>query len=314
MKTVVVTGTLAYDYIFDFNNYFSNYILPEKIHQINISLLTDHYKKSFGGTAGNQGFYLSKLNHPTLILGVGGNDFSEYKKFLFRNKITSDFIKIYNQTHTAAGFAITDKRDNQIWMYSQGVMRFTKNLSLTPFQKNSKNIIVLITPNELKAKEKFIDECIKYRMEFVFDMGFNIPLASKELLLKGIKFAKIIFGNDYEIGLIEKRTGASFASSLKQNQILITTFADKGSEVLTNGKKYKIGICKVKTIDPTGAGDAYRAGFIYGYLNNFPVKTCGWMGAVTASFAVEVKGTMNLKFNKKEFEKRLSKVQNLKFK
>ena len=305
MKNVIVTGTLAYDYIFNFDNYFSNYILPNKIHQINISLLTEHYKKSFGGTAGNQGFYLNKLGIPASILATAGHDFADYKNFLHKHNIETDLINIHKKRHTAAGFGITDKKDNQIWMYSKGAAKYAQFTTLKSLIKKSGNLFVLITPNEPKAVDNFVDECIKNKIDFVLDLGFNIPITSRATLQKGINNATIIFGNDYEVELMAKKTGISLKKGLRSDQFLISTLADQGSEIYTKGKKYKIGIYKTKAIDPTGAGDAYRAGFLYGYLNNQPPKICGWMGAVTASFAVETRGTMNLKFTKKEFEKRL---------
>lgn len=308
MKTIIVTGTLAYDYIFDFPNYFSNYILPDKVHQINISLLTEHYQKSYGGTAGNQAFYLSKLGQPNYIFAVGGNDFSEYKKFLSKHKMSDDLIKVVKKTHTAAGFAITDKRDNQIWMYSKGALKYAQNLTIQPLLKKFSPLFVLITPNDPQAYVNFVDECARDKIDFAFDIGFNIPITPKETIVKGVKSASIIFGNDYEIELIEKKTGVSLKKNLMPNQFLVTTFADRGSEVYRGGKAVKIGIYKTKAIDPTGAGDAYRAGFLYGLLQGHTVKICGWMGAVAASFAVESKGAMNLRFSKKLFENRLKTV------
>lgn len=306
MKKIIVTGTVAYDFIFNFDNYFSNYILPDKIHQINISLLTEHYEKTYGGTAGNQGYYLNKLGIPASIYSTVGKDFDEYKKFLLQNQISANLIKVYSKKRTAAGFAITDKRDNQIWMYSKGAMKYATELHLKSIIKDNKNYLVIIAPNEPKAVDNFVDECVKNKINFVLDLGFNIPITSKITLQKGIKHASIIFGNDYEIDLMEKKIGAPMKKKLRPNQILVTTLADKGSEIFYNKKTVRIGIFKTKAVDPTGAGDAYRAGFIYGYLNNQPIEACGWMGAVAASFAVEVKGTMNLKFNKSLFEKRLS--------
>ncbi len=310
MKNVIITGSVAYDYIFNFDNYFSNYIVPDKVHSINISLLTEQYKKSFGGTAGNQGFYLNKLGVNAYIYSTVGEDFGEYKYFLKKNNIESKFIQIKKGHHTAAGFAITDKKDNQIWMYSRGALKYSDKLRLNSLSVGS-DPLVIIAPNEAKAVENFVNECVRSKMEFVLDLGFNIPLTKKDILQKGIKNAAIIFGNDYEIDLMEKKAGIPFKKDLKHNQILVTTFADLGSTIFQNKKEIKVGIYKTKAIDPTGAGDAYRAGFIYGYLNNQPLKICGWMGAVTSSFAVEVKGTMNLKFNKRVFEKRMKTIWNI---
>lgn len=320
-KKIVVTGSLAFDYIFDVNDYFSKYILPDKIHQINISVITDEYKKSFGGTAGNQAFYLGRLGLKPYAYASVGNDFAEYNRFLVKNHVDTQFVKSYKNIASAAGFAMADKRDNQIWMYSIGAMKHARKLKLSSIYSSSnveknqrtsslqgrtlKDIFVVIAPNDLQAVINYVHESVKLKLDFAFDPAFYVPHLSKELLLKAVKYAKIIFGNDYEIAFIEKKVGKKLSSLLKKSQVLVKTLADKGSEMFHDGKWTKVGTYKTKTVDPTGAGDAYRSGFLYGYLNNKSVKECGQMGAVTASFAVEIKGTMNLKFGRKSFEKRL---------
>lgn len=308
MKKIILTGSLAYDYIFDVPVPFSKYILPEKIHQINISIVTDRFKKSYGGTAGNQAFYLNKLRMNPYVYASAGNDFSEYKNFLKKHKVDTIHIKIAKNLHTASGFVMTDKRDNQIWMFTVGAMKEATKLKLKNVIKRNSSSFVMISPNNYQAMNQYVNECVKHRLDFAFDPASAIPHLDQKVVTDGVKFAKIIFGNDYEIAFSEKRIGKKLISVLNKNQILVKTLADQGSEIFHQGKWIKIGIYKTKTVDPTGAGDAYRAGFLYGYLNNQPIKTCGWMGAVTASFAVEVKGTMNLKFTKKQFEKRLFKV------
>ncbi|OGK18846.1 hypothetical protein A2866_03200 [Candidatus Roizmanbacteria bacterium RIFCSPHIGHO2_01_FULL_39_8] len=307
MKNIIVTGSLAYDYIFDVNDYFSKYILPDKIHQINISVITDEYKKSFGGTAGNQAFYLGRLGLNPYIYASVGNDFSEYKKFLERNLVKTSFIKAYKNIASAAGFAMADKRDNQIWMYSIGAMKHATKLPLKKIIPLVEDPFVVIAPNDLQAVINYVHESVKLKLDFAFDPAFYVPHLSKELLLKAVTHAKVTFGNDYEIAFIEKKISRKITSLLRKNQVLVKTLADKGSEIFRAGKWTKVGIFKVKTIDPTGAGDAYRSGFLFGYMNNKPVKECGRMGAIAASFAVEIKGTMNLKFNLEVFEKRLNR-------
>ncbi|MBI4008946.1 carbohydrate kinase family protein [Candidatus Roizmanbacteria bacterium] len=308
MKNIILTGSLAYDYIFDVDDYFSKYILPNKIHQINISVITDEYKKSLGGTAGNQAFYLARLGLSPNIFATAGKDFQEYKSFLKKNGINAEYIKIIPEQNSAAGFGMTDKKDNQIWMYSKGAMINNSKLILSTIVDKLHNSFVIISPNDPQAIINFVNQCEKEDIEFAFDPAFYIPTLPQKTLFKGVKNARIIFGNDYEIAFLEKRLRLSLPKLINKNQIIVKTLGDQGSEIFKDGKWQKVGIYKVKPVDPTGAGDAYRAGFLYGYLNNQPIKTCGWMGAVTASFAVEVKGTMNLKFSKQQFEKRLKSV------
>ncbi|OGK12214.1 hypothetical protein A3C98_02835 [Candidatus Roizmanbacteria bacterium RIFCSPHIGHO2_02_FULL_37_15] len=308
MKNIILTGSLSFDYIFDVNDSFSNYILPDKIHQINFSFVIDSHHKSWGGTAANQAFYLARLDTNPFIFATGGFDFDDFNKFLKKNRVRTDFIRIAKNLPTGTGFVITDKKDNQIWMYSKGAMKNNSNFILSTIVDKIIDPIIVISPNEPKAIINFVNQCENDKIEFAFDPAFYIPTLPIDTLYQGVKNARIIFGNDYEIAFIEKRLKKLITDLVKKDQIVVKTLGDQGSEIFHNGKWIKIGIYKTKTLDPTGAGDAYRAGFLSGYLNNQPIKTCGWMGAVVASFAIEVKGTMNLKFTKQEFEKRLAKV------
>lgn len=305
---IIVTGSLAFDNIFNIPDPFTKYILPDKLHQINISIVTDSYRKTYGGTAGNQVFYLARLGESPYLIAAAGYDFSDYKKFLLKNKVKCNFVKISQSKSTTAGFAMTDIKDNQIWMYSQGAMLEAKNLSLVPIFKKINNQFVIISPNDLGAMIRYINECIENNIPFAFDPAFFIPHLDPAILLKAVKSAKIIFGNDYEIEFIERKIGKKLNSILTRQQILVKTLGDQGSEIYYEKKWIKISIYKTKAIDPTGAGDAYRSGFLYGYLNSQSIKTCGIMGAATSSFAVEIKGTMNLTFSKKKFLQRMKKI------
>jgi adenosine kinase len=305
-KKVIVTGSLAYDYVFDIPELFSKYILPEKIHNINFAVVTDGFKRTFGGTAGNQTYYLTKLGASPILYASAGNDFFDYNKFLKKNHIETKNIFIAKKLTTAAGFAITDPKDNQIWIYSKGAMAEARNLSINNIYSKIDNSLVIISPNDIVAMSKYIYECINKNIPFVFDPAFYIPNLNSKTLLIGVQKAEIIFGNDYEIAFLEKRIKKKLTSFLSPIQILVKTLGDQGSEIWHDKKLTKVRIYKSKVIDPTGAGDAYRAGFLYGYLQDLPMKTCGKMGAVVASFAVEIKGTINLFFSKTKFLKRLS--------
>ncbi len=304
---LIVTGSLSFDYIFDLKEKFSDYILPDKIHQINFSFVSETHKKTFGGTAGNQCFYLARLNLNPYLCASAGFDFKEYKAFLENNLVKTNLVHISKKLPTATGFVITDRKDNQIWMFSKGAMKEAKNIKI-PTTKLKKSFL-LIAPDEPKAIINYVNQAVKNNISFAFDPAFYIPSLPIKTLIKGIQEAKIIFGNDYEISFLEKRTQLNITKNLKKNQVLVKTLSNKGSEIYSQNKKIKVGIFKTKkVVDPTGAGDAYRAGFIYGFLNHQPLKTCAKMAASTASFAVETKGTMNEKFNKKDFEKRIKMI------
>lgn len=307
-KNVIVTGALAFDSIFNIPDPFTKYILPDQLHKINVSIVTNSYRKTLGGTGGNQVYYLARLGMNPYLVATAGHDFSDYKKFLVKNKVRINFVNIIKTKSTAAGFAMTDPKDNQIWMFAQGAMQDAKNLSLVPIFNKVKNPFVIIAPNELQAIVRYVNECADKKIPFAFDPAFFIPHLEPKLLLKAVKSAQIIFGNDYEIEFIERKIGNKLIDILSSKQILVKTLGEKGSRILNNKKWINIGINKTKAIDPTGAGDAYRAGFLFGYLRNNPLKVCGWMGAVVSSFAVEVKGTMNLDFTKGKFKKLLAKI------
>ncbi|MBI4137340.1 carbohydrate kinase family protein, partial [Candidatus Roizmanbacteria bacterium] len=312
-ERTIVTGSLAYDQILNLPGKFSSYILPEKIHNINVSFTTDTHKKRFGGTGGNQAYSLSLLGmHPTL-LATAGNDFQPYLKFLKKNHIDTSRIVIINDEMTAMGIAITDEKDNQIWGFSKGAMKHARYLSIKPLLTNdSHNTWVMITPDEPKAIENYITECIETGTPFSFDPAFYIPLMSKSALKRAVLHARIVFGNDYEIALLKKKIGVTTPTfSSVHEQYLITTFGEKGSEIIHSKltgstiKRVRVKPARVQqVIDPTGAGDAYRSGFMAGFLNGKDIAICGQMGSIAAAYAVENYGTMEHSYSVKEFEKR----------
>lgn len=303
---IVVTGSLSFDFIFNFPGKFSDHIMPEKIHILNLSFLTEKLNKNFGGTAGNIAYNLALLGERPIVLSSAGKDFSPYKKFLTKSGVNTKYIKIYKNDFTSNYFAVVDQSDNQIGGFYAGAMSKTINLSLEKIKESIS--FVIISPTEPKAMIKFVDECQDLDISYLFDPGMQLPRLAKSQLLKGVLKAKILIGNDYEINLIQKKLGINKKKLLKKVEILITTLAEKGSIVETKGKTIKIKTAKpLNTSDPVGAGDAYRAGFIKGFLSGFDLETCGQMGSVTAAYTVEKYGTTTHKFTKKQFCDRFKK-------
>lgn len=297
---IVVTGSLSFDFIMNFPGKFSEHIMPEKIHVLNLSFLTEKLNKNFGGTAGNIAYNLALLGEKPVVLSTAGKDFTSYKKFLKKAGVDTKYIKIYKDDFTSNYFAVIDKSDNQIGGFYAGAMNKTKNLSLTKI-KESINFVI-ISPTDPRAMIKFTNGCQQLGIPYLFDPGMQLPRLTKSQLLKGFSGAKILIGNDYEISLIQKKLGINKKELLGKVEILITTLAEKGSLVETKDKLIKIKAAKPLNVsDPVGAGDAYRAGFIRGFLLGFDLETCGQMGSMTAAYTVEKYGTTTHRFTKKQF-------------
>jgi len=297
---IVVAGSLSFDFIMNFPGYFKDQILPEKIHILNLSFLTEKLSKNFGGTAANIAYNLALLGEKPSILAPAGKDFREYKRFLDKSNVNTQYIKVYRNDFTSNYFAIVDKSDNQIGGFYSGAMEKASQLSLKTIKENIN--FVVISPTIPKAILKFVSECQQLKIPYLFDPGMQLPRLTKSELEKGISEAKILIGNDYEISLMQKKLGWNKKQLLSKIKILITTLAEKGSIIETKNQLIKIKSAKAKkVVDPVGAGDAYRAGFLAGYLKKYDLKTCGQMGALIAVYTVEKYGTTTHHFTKKKF-------------
>ncbi|MBL7159152.1 carbohydrate kinase family protein [Candidatus Microgenomates bacterium] len=312
---ILVTGSLAFDFIMNFPGKFSDHILPEKIHTINLSFLVKDLRQERGGCAANIAYNLSLLGEKPAILGVLGNDGRAYKKWLKNQGVDVSMIPFIKTKRTSSGFIMTDLVDNQITGFYPGAMEENKKLKIKnkkhpkPEQvrlgadtlKFKKIRFIVVAPNDPKAMVNFARECQELNIPYLFDPGMQLPRLTKKDLEIGINGAKIVIGNDYEIALIKNKKQIT----KNKKQIWITTLGEKGSIIDDNGKMIKIKAAKPKnTSDPTGAGDAYRAGFLAGYLRGFDLKTCGQMGSVCAVYTVEKYGTTTHRFSKRQFIKR----------
>lgn len=279
--------------------------MPDKIHILNVSFIMRTFQREFGGTAGNIAYTLALLRIPTLLVASAGNDFQDYRKHLENLKyLDISGIKIFPNIQTAQGFVTTDKNDNQIWGFYEGAMRKTKAISLKKYLKAGD--FVAVAPNDPSSMIKFAKECVREGVPYLFDPAFNIPHFSKNDLMFSIKHALIVIGNDYEIELIKRRIGVRDLP--KNNQIWITTLASRGSRIMQGNNRLNIPVAKPQnSSDPTGAGDAYRAGFLAGLSRQFPLDICGRMGSLSSVYTVEKYGTQTHKFDLKGFKERFRK-------
>jgi adenosine kinase len=302
---LIVTGSLAFDYIMDFPGAFSDHILPDQLHNINLSFIVQTFAKRRGGTAGNASYTLALLKTPHVLLSAAGKDFTEYKKDFVKLGVDMKQVQMYKETYTATGFAMTDKSNNQIWGFFNGAVDHNHELVL----KAKKTDLVLIGPQGAKGSLSFIKQCIKLGVPYMFDPGFILTQVTDEDLTLGVKHAAYIIGNDYELKIMHERV-KNF-DKLVKDKIVITTLGEKGAVILDKGTLYEIPVAPVKkVVDPSGAGDAWRGGFLAGLMRGFDLQTCGEMGAIASAFCVESYGTQEQKFTKSLFTKRYKNAYN----
>ncbi|MBI2266874.1 MAG: carbohydrate kinase family protein [Armatimonadetes bacterium] len=301
---IVITGSLAYDHIMDFPGYFNEHILADRLPKINVSFLVSSLKKLRGGCASNIAYSLALLGESPWIMGTVGEDFGEYRTWLESNGVVTDLIRVIPGEFTASCFVTTDRDNNQITGFYPGAMRYAHTLSFQDVNPQEIHIAV-ISANDPEAMNKYAKECKEFRIPYVYDPGHQIPRLSPEELLFGIKGSEVTIVNSYELGMIGSRTGLSEAEIARQTNMLIVTYDSKGSVIRTNGSVHKIPPARAdRVVDPTGAGDAYRAGILKGILHGYSHEEMGLLASVAAVYVVESVGTNTHAFTREEFEKR----------
>lgn len=289
MKRVVVTGSLAFDAIMDFPGRFADHILPDKIHILNLSFTLKTLKRQYGGTAGNIAYNLSLLGERPLLLGAAGGDFGDYRQHLRRVGVDVSKIKIYENLATASFFVITDLADNQIGGFYPGPMARKMAIDREDLKKAS---LVVVAANNPALMLQYARDCRRVGVGFIFDPAQQVIRLSRNDLLMGMKGARVLIGNDYEMTLIQKKTSLTREKLLELVEVLVTTWGEKGSLIETRNRRWVIPPAKPrKVLDPTGAGDAYRAGLVKGRLAGWPWEKAGRVASLAAVYAVEEYGT-----------------------
>jgi adenosine kinase len=312
---IIISGAMAYDRIMDFPGQFADHIIPAEIHRLNVSFTVREFRETFGGNAGNIAYSLALLGEKSIIYSAVGKDFQKYQKRLSQLGLDLSGIKVYRQTLTASAYIITDKKDNQITGFFPGAMSFYAKKP-----RVSKGDLAIITAGNSNEMLDLADFYYKKQTPFIFDPGQQIINFTKNQLRQLIKQAMIYIVNDYELSLSRQITGYDKAIILKSAGVLITTLGNQGStiEIQFNNKLEKVEIKAVKTNsvkDPTGAGDAYRAGLIKGLINSrlminsenifkFPWLKIGQLASLSAVYAVEHYGTQNHYYSYDQFKKR----------
>ncbi len=306
MKTII-SGSIAYDRIMEFPAGFSEYILPEKINNLNVCFTVNGMKERFGGTAGNIAYALRLMGEAPEISAAIGQDHSKYLDWLRKNRISTGMIRVIDKDFTAGAFITTDKTGNQITVFNIGAMGNSSCLDFNSL--DPQNTIIIISPGNLDDMINYPRESRKRGIRYIFDPGQQIPVIPKDDLIKSIDGAMILICNEYELDMIMNITGLNRDALLKRAETIIVTKGEKGSVIFTQDSETEIPAVKAKRVlDPTGAGDAYRGGLISGLLRGMDIKESAILGSVCASFAVECYGTQEYTFTRDEFKKRLDEI------
>ena len=298
---ILVSGSMAYDRIMDFPGRFSDSILPDKLHLLNVSFTASGLTERFGGTAGNIAYALSLLGEQPRILSTVGPDHQRYFQWLKQHGIATEDIRVIPEELTASAYITTDTDQNQITSFNPGAMKHVSSCDLTRI--DSADCIAIVAPGNLEDMAGYAQAYHERGIFFIFDPGQSLPAWQGDDLARSIQRSKMLVSNDYELELIKDKTGLSAGQILESVDTIVTTKAERGCEVVTREGAVQIPVVPAdKVADPTGAGDAFRGGLIKGLVQGYPVEWAAKMGTVCAHYAVQTHGTQEYSFTPKEFQ------------
>ena len=292
MKNILVCGSIAYDSIMVFHDQFKNHILPDQIHNLNICFYVPDMKKNYGGTAGNIAYNLTLLKANALIMATHGEDFNEYQSWLEKQGLTLKYLTKIENSFTAQAFITTDMDDNQITAFHPGAMIHAHKNSI--HDVNDPIDLAIISPDGKEAMIEHARDCFNKNIPFIFDPGQGLPMFDKTELHQFIEQANYISVNDYEGQLLCEKTNLSVDEIAAKVKAFIITKGSQGSDIYTNGEKISIDPIKIdQPVDPTGCGDAYRAGLIYGIAHNMDWQSTGRLASVMGAIKIQSEGGQN---------------------
>ncbi|HKT81809.1 MAG TPA: carbohydrate kinase family protein [Vicinamibacterales bacterium] len=299
---IVVTGSIAFDYLMSFPGTFTEHFLPEHMQRVSLSFLVDSMDKRRGGCAPNIAYTLALLGERPLLMASAGQDFGDYRAWLEAAGVDTSLVLQVADKFTASFFCSTDRHNNQIASFYTGAMANSAELS---FRRVAGCDWAIISPNDPSAMIQYADECRTLGIRFIFDPGQQCTRMSGEELAHGIAGAAIVISNDYEFELIRQKTGLGEQDILALAGALIVTRGEHGSSVITNGSRIDVAaVLPERVVDPTGVGDAFRGGFLKGLVAGLPYETAAQIGSVAATYALEHLGGQSHAYSLKEFTAR----------
>lgn len=299
--SALICGSMAYDTIMVFNDRFKHHILPEQVHILNVSFLVPELRREYGGCAGNIAYNLKLLGEEPLILATVGKDFGPYAQWLSTLGISSHGIKVLEDAYTAQAYITTDLDDNQITAFHPGAMSFSYQ---TEVPADAGIDIGLLSPDGKDGMLAHAAQFVARGIPFIFDPGQAMPQFNGEELKALIDQATWLTLNDYEAQLMTERTGLGLEALAERVEALIVTRGGEGSHIHTAGSVIEIPPVKVDPKDPTGCGDAYRAGLVHGIVQGYDWEVTGRIASLIGAIKIEQAGTQNHAFTRTEFDDR----------
>ena len=296
----LICGSLAFDTIMVFGDRFKHHILPEKIHILNVAFLVPEMRREFGGTAGNIAYNLQLLEGNPLIMGTVGEDFASYRTWLEHHQLDTRHIRTIPGSFTAQAFITTDLDDNQITAFHPGAMNESHQNSV----KDAKDVsLAIIAPDGRDGMFQHARECHEAGIPFMFDPGQGLPMFNGEELMHFIELADYMAVNDYEAQLLQEKTGHNLETLASKVKALIVTLGAQGSTIYADGQRFDIPCVEaLEVVDPTGCGDAYRAGLLYGIARGWDWPTCGRLASTMGAIKIASRGPQNHKPTREEIQ------------
>lgn len=299
MSRALICGSLAFDTIMAFQDQFKNHILPDKVHILNVSFFVPRMRREFGGCAGNIAYNLKLLDGKPLPMATVGQDFESYREHFEQCGIPLTHVKVLSDLYTAQAFITTDLDDNQITAFHPGAM-------MRSYENHVKDVqdvgFGIVGPDSYEAMLQNCREFAECGTPFIFDPGQAMPLYNGDELKQMIEQATYVTVNDYESSLMSDKTGLSTQEISERVKAYIITLGEKGSEIHTSEGVQRIPAASaIRVVDPTGCGDAYRAGLIFGLMNDMDMATCGRIASLMGALKIENLGPQNQRFTYAQF-------------
>ncbi|MGH2582180.1 MAG: carbohydrate kinase family protein [Anaerolineales bacterium] len=298
---ILITGSVAYDYLMTFPGMFKEHLLAEHLEKISLSFLVESLIRRRGGIAPNIAYTLALLGGRPRVLATVGEDFEDYRAWLEEQGVDTQNIKIVPGKYTASYFATTDQTNAQIASFYPGAMADAGQLSLHELVGKRPDLVV-VSPNEPVAMDRTIRECKELELAYIYDPSQQIVRFDGEILRRGLETARALFVNEYEFELIKDKTELTEIDILSKLEFMVVTLGPKGAAVYFNGEKTVVeAVPADKIVDPTGGGDAFRGGFLTGYRLGLDWETCGRLGSLAATYCLENEGPQAHHFKPAEF-------------
>ena len=300
----LICGSIAYDTIMVFQGRFKEHILPDRIHMLNVAFLVPQLRREFGGCAGNIAYNLGLLGDTGYAMATVGRDFAPYGEWMARCGVPQDHVRLVESEHTAQAFITTDLDDNQITAFHPGAMQHSHLNEVSAAQGVS---IGIVAPDGRDGMIAHAGQFAAAGIPFIFDPGQGLPMFGAEELDRFVEQATWVAVNDYEWQMLQQKTGWSVTDVAARVEALIVTRGAKGSVIHAGGREIEIPCAQARqVVDPTGCGDAYRAGILHGLMHGLDWQATGRIASVLGAIKIETRGTQNHRFTWAELEARLA--------